>query len=94
MTTTKLGLPIIEPVLCTRRNFRPHLVLISMLDSPPARELIVSREVETKGRVELQRISLYMEATCEQERRGGRLYRSEEPKEKQSEYLLEHIYLP
>jgi hypothetical protein len=27
MTTTKLGLPIIESVLYTRRNFRPHLVL-------------------------------------------------------------------
>jgi len=93
MTTTKLGLPIIEPVLCTRRNFRPHLVLISMLDSPPARELIVSREVETKGRVELQRISLYMEATVNKKGEEEDC-RSEEPKEKQSEYLLEHIYLP
>lgn len=79
MTTTKLiGLPLIGlsgvlivRVLTTRRNFRPHIVK-SMLDCPPARELIASGKVETKGRVVellIQRISVYMEymeTTCEQ----------------------------
>lgn len=79
MTTTKLiGLPqiglsgvLIVRVLTKRRNFRSHLV-ISMLDSSPARELIASGKGETKGRVVellIQRISVYMEymeTTCEQ----------------------------